>query len=186
MHPVPSHRSDEKGNLDRSGSEGGVEQETHPCRSCEMRRVLRELPHQTPRGGKGRGLAMNSPRKPSWRSRDREKFNAQWKQWYRTNAQKKIAWQQRRKAELKNWLATLKSTMQCLRCEERTPECLQFHHRDPTQKDLALAQTIPNGWSKERILREIAKCDVLCANCHLKLHWEERQLVTPVARVEKG
>ncbi len=28
--------------------------------------------------------------------------------------------------------------------------------------------------SKERILKEIAKCDVLCRNCHAKLHWEIR------------
>lgn len=28
--------------------------------------------------------------------------------------------------------------------------------------------------SKEIILAEIAKCDVPCANCHLKEHWQER------------
>lgn len=32
-----------------------------------------------------------------------------------------------------------------------------------------------NGsWSLRRVLNEVLKCVVLCANCHSKVHWEER------------
>jgi hypothetical protein len=30
---------------------------------------------------------------------------------------------------------------------------------------------------KASILAEIAKCDILCHNCHAKLHYEEREPV---------
>jgi hypothetical protein len=54
------------------------------------------------------------------------------------------------------------------------PECLHFHHDDPRQKDVTVAQAVVHGWSKQRILDEVAKCRVLCANCHAKHHWNER------------
>jgi len=33
---------------------------------------------------------------------------------------------------------------------------------------------IARNWSRKRILDEVAKCIVLCANCHRKMHWVER------------
>jgi hypothetical protein len=62
--------------------------------------------------------------------------------------------------------------MACAKCGESAPECLHFHHIDPSKKQITLADAIARGWSKERILGEMAKCRVLCANCHLKHHWD--------------
>ena len=31
------------------------------------------------------------------------------------------------------------------------------------------------SWGLEKLKREIAKCILLCANCHTKLHYEERR-----------
>lgn len=73
--------------------------------------------------------------------------------------------------ELTEWFFALKSTLACKRCGENDPGCLDFHHRDPDAKSDALGRAIwLNGWSKERVLKEIDKCTVLCANCHRKLH----------------
>lgn len=52
--------------------------------------------------------------------------------------------------------------------------CLEFHHKDPSKKEVTLSRAVNNGWSIERMEKEIAKCVVLCANCHRKLHYEER------------
>ena len=51
---------------------------------------------------------------------------------------------------------------------------LDFHHKDPSIKDGTIAQMLINS-SKEKLLQVINKCDVLCANCHRDLHYQERQ-----------
>lgn len=47
----------------------------------------------------------------------------------------------------------------------------EFHHRDPTQKDLRGNQLKRLGWQTVRA--ELGKCDLLCANCHRMRHWGE-------------
>ena len=66
------------------------------------------------------------------------------------------------------WFKEYKSTLKCIRCGESNPLCLEFHHKDPTQKDRAISTM--TRLSPEKVKEEIAKCDVLCANCHRKLH----------------
>jgi hypothetical protein len=61
--------------------------------------------------------------------------------------------------------------LKCQICGEDHPATIVFHHRDPTKKKWPIARGIADGYSKEIILEEMDKCDVLCANCHHKLHW---------------
>lgn len=95
------------------------------------------------------------------------------RKWYAANkAHAKLKVTTRKRA-LKAWYAEYKATLNCSVCGEGHPACLVFHHRVPSEKDVAVSTAVTQrGWSKERILAEIAKCDVLCANCHRKLHWE--------------
>src|SRR6266480_2389018 len=62
----------------------------------------------------------------------------------------------------------LKATLECARCRENHPTTLQFHHCDPQKKDFNLSEAVREGYSIERIKKEVAKCTVLCANCHAK------------------
>lgn len=50
-----------------------------------------------------------------------------------------------------------------------------FHHRDPREKEITISEAMRRSFGRARILAEIAKCDVLCANCHVKLHARERR-----------
>jgi predicted HNH restriction endonuclease len=48
---------------------------------------------------------------------------------------------------------------------------LEFHHRDPTQKDFQLSKA--RSWTfNERVKNELDKCQILCSNCHKELHNE--------------
>jgi hypothetical protein len=53
----------------------------------------------------------------------------------------------------------------CVDCGETDPLVLEFDHRDRSEKRQAVSVMLKNfGWAE--IEREIAKCDVRCANCH--------------------
>jgi 5-methylcytosine-specific restriction endonuclease McrA len=61
------------------------------------------------------------------------------------------------------------------RCEDcgygGSASLLEFHHRDPARKEFAVSR---GSVSRERMLREAAKCDLLCANCHRRRHARAR------------
>lgn len=75
--------------------------------------------------------------------------------------------------ELRTLLTDLKVSSGCLTCGIKHPAFLEFHHRDPKEKSFGLGQLKVRSMS--RILFEVAKCDVLCANCHRLRHWAEKQ-----------
>ena len=69
-------------------------------------------------------------------------------------------------------LDEIKGRQGCSSCGERDPSCLDFHHRDGSEKLFNIYGAV-KGTSRAEILSEIEKCDVECANCHSKLHWDE-------------
>lgn len=62
----------------------------------------------------------------------------------------------------------------CSACGFRSSlAALEFHHRDPRWKDFAISvDGVPRAWG--RIVAELSKCVLLCANCHRELHAEIR------------
>ena len=109
----------------------------------------------------------------NWTQQQRDAFNAQWRRWYRDNAKRKRQWETLRRDEIRRWWREFKASKSCERCGESAPECLHFHHIDPATKLFSLSNAASNGRSKAVILAEVAKCIVLCVNCHAKHHWDE-------------
>jgi hypothetical protein len=106
--------------------------------------------------------------------RNLEDKRAAWRKWYhlhKKDQDKKIYFNRsKRKAVAKVWLEEYKKTIFCESCGESDPCCLDFHHKDPKEKDFALGDAIKTTQSIDRLKKEIAKCNILCANCHRKEH----------------
>jgi hypothetical protein len=115
-----------------------------------------------------------------WKLENAEKMKEYRREWYYKNREAeqqkaRIRNKKQRKektdynSRLIKWYKEYKSTLKCSRCPESDSRCLDFHHKDGEKKELEVSLAARRGWAKERLLKEIAKCEVLCANCHRKI-----------------
>lgn len=124
----------------------------------------------TYRNSKGRACRIcGRERCRQERKRDPKAYHTKMRQWYRQNKSRVKRTGQVRYEKRRAWLNSCK--VKCSRCPETHPACLEFHHRNPNDKDFTIAQGIA-GVSLKRLKTEIAKCDILCSNCHRKLHYD--------------
>lgn len=62
---------------------------------------------------------------------------------------------------------------QCSRCNLQFPLAVyDFHHIDPLTKKFSIGQEV-NNYSMEKLMEEVKKCELLCANCHRIKTFEE-------------
>lgn len=67
----------------------------------------------------------------------------------------------------------------CEKCGyDKCEGALDFHHRNPEEKDFSLAQIhLSDKITMEMLFREVDKCDLLCANCHREEHYIDAPIV---------
>lgn len=75
-----------------------------------------------------------------------------------------------------------KSQQKCCLCPEDRYQCLDLHHLDPNEKEGHIADMV-RGWSWKGLQKELAKCVVVCRNCHALIHAE---LVSIIAGSDGG
>ncbi len=80
--------------------------------------------------------------------------------------------QNERRHEISKWIREYKKSHPCLICGFKDYRALCFHHRDPKIKEFEVS--VYMGAALEKIKKEIEKCDVLCNNCHMILHYKEQ------------
>src|SRR5689334_20954796 len=95
--------------------------------------------------------------------RDRREYN---RQYYQNNSAYFKERARKREQEIKEFFQQQKVGLVCKCCGIADVRVLDFHHLDGSNKEGQYDTIIKGGWSNERILRELAKCEVLCANCH--------------------
>jgi len=55
----------------------------------------------------------------------------------------------------------------CADCGLKYPHyVMDFDHRNSDNKIVNIASAVTRNWSLSKIIKEIEKCDVVCANCH--------------------
>lgn len=62
-------------------------------------------------------------------------------------------------------------------------EALEFHHIDPSQKEIAFGKMRANPVGIAKVFEELKKCILLCANCHREVHSGIRELPMVFATV---
>lgn len=73
----------------------------------------------------------------------------------------------------------------CIDCGEQDLVVLEFDHKDKNMKKTEVSRIIKNTGSLKKLIEEISKCDVRCANCHRRKtakeynHW--KLTLAPVA-----
>lgn len=78
----------------------------------------------------------------------------------RANTNKRVIW-------------TILSRVGCEICGEKNPMVLEFDHIDPSEKTGSMSALISNGYNLDRLLDELDKCRIICANCH-RIHTFEQ------------
>lgn len=71
-------------------------------------------------------------------------------------------------------MSDMKSEAKCSKCGFSHPAALHYHH-DKGNKKARVAALVAKSSSMKGVLAEIAKCVVLCANCHAIEHYNERR-----------
>jgi len=94
--------------------------------------------------------------------------------WYRENPQltKDRALASKRRTQ--NWFKGIKfNDIQsgCFVCSLKTnnPDDYDYHHKDPSTKISSLADMVGTR-SRQAILDERKKCDIVCKSCHADIH----------------
>ena len=95
------------------------------------------------------------------------------KKHYENNKDKYIQKARVYNKKVSDWFDEYKSNLTCSNCPESRWWVLDFHHLDPSEKEYSLGHLKSQG-SKPKLLKEMAKCIVLCSNCHRDLHYQEK------------
>lgn len=93
----------------------------------------------------------------------------------KVNKSRKMEVQAERRKRISEEVREIKAARGCSLCGFSHPDALHFHHQDPDKKEFNVGDAARKGLGMERIMSEIEKCDVVCANCHAILEAQKRQ-----------
>lgn len=136
------------------------------CWKCDQDKDDEEFPWRNKREGKrdGRCKLCQSKNSKAWYTTNRERRLKECLE-YQSKPETKAAREARRQS-LYAEINKLKSGP-CMDCGHSfSPWVMEFDHRDPATKRLEISYMVPRLYRLDTILEEVAKCDLVCSNCH--------------------
>lgn len=107
-------------------------------------------------------------RHKTWTNTNRVNHNANVRAYRRRRFEREGSWRDEgpKATENKRWMTELKSKpcTDCNNCYEIC--CMDFDHRPGTEKVYNVGSMFAHHYARELIEVEIAKCDLVCSNCH--------------------
>jgi hypothetical protein len=74
----------------------------------------------------------------------------------------------------RDFIIEYRKKSKCEICGVSDYRVLDFHHREKNKKDFTIAWAY-NNIGIAKIVEEIKKCAILCANCHRIVHWQDKK-----------
>jgi hypothetical protein len=108
--------------------------------------------------------------------KDIEKQQQYQRDWYQRNKERRLKRQRELRDIQRQIIAQEKVRRGCAHCGYReSPVALDAHHHNG-DKEFEIGKAVVARKSIEEIMIELAKCEILCANCHRIEHYEKKQL----------
>lgn len=85
---------------------------------------------------------------------------------YEKNKERELARAKTRRQSIVDKIWKWKCDHRCVDCKFDNPKALQFDHLPEFEKSFDISKAPELGYSWNKILAEINKCEVVCANCH--------------------
>jgi hypothetical protein len=75
----------------------------------------------------------------------------------------------------------------CCLCRDEFPqELFEFHHLNPVEKKFGLGAIRSNCMSWDKIVKELRKCVMMCANCHRLIEYGYAELPATARRFDES
>lgn len=126
------------------------------CSKCKSEKPLEDFSHRNKSKGTRASVCKQCFRdydKKHWRANPKRRSSNQVRNRERVLRNKQYLWD-------------FLKTNPCNDCGESDPIVLEFDHINPEEKSYNLSELVRDAVSLAKIDDEIAKCIVLCANCH--------------------
>jgi len=129
------------------------------CCSCKKRKDVEEF-------------NIDNTRNDGYQSSCRECSNGIGRKHYLKYKEQYLARSKARRKNGRDFIREIKENVGCYFCEESRSACLDFHHEGYEQKCFVVSEIL--NYNRDKLINEIKKCIVVCANCHRIIHSEDK------------